>query len=49
MFLPRSSECCREGEDKLWWVPSKRGLFAVRSFYNVLDHHDGSQFPWKSV
>jgi hypothetical protein len=21
-----------EGEDKLWWVPSKRGLFGVKSF-----------------
>jgi hypothetical protein len=24
------------GEDKLCWVPSKRGLFDVRSYYNVL-------------
>jgi hypothetical protein len=39
----------REGEDKLWWVPSKRGLFVVRSFYSVLVCNDGFHFPWKSV
>jgi hypothetical protein len=22
----------REGEDKLWWVPFKRGLFGVKFF-----------------
>ena len=26
-----------EGEDKLWWNPSKRGLFNVKSFYSVMD------------
>jgi hypothetical protein len=25
-----------EGEDKFWWVSSKRELFDVRSFYSVL-------------
>jgi hypothetical protein len=39
----------QEGEDKLWWVPSKRGLFGVKSFYNVMGCHDGFRFPWKSV
>lgn len=24
-----------EGGDKLWWIPSKKGLFIVSSFYNV--------------
>ena len=37
----------RESEDKLWWVPSKKGVFAVRSFYCVLVWIDGSHFPWK--
>jgi len=35
--------------DRLWWIPSKRGLFGVKSFYNVLGCLDGIQFPWKSV
>jgi hypothetical protein len=39
----------REGEDKLWLVPSKRGLLAIRSFYSVLVRTNGSRFPWKSV
>jgi hypothetical protein len=26
----------RESEDKLWWVPSKRRLFGVKSFYSVM-------------
>jgi len=37
------------GEDKLWHVLSKRGLFVVRSFYSVLVHNDGLRFPWKSA
>jgi hypothetical protein len=24
------------GADKIWWVPSKKGKFEVRSFYNIL-------------
>jgi len=44
-----STSVRRKGEDKLWWIPSKRGLFAVRSFYNVLIRNDGLHFPWKSV
>jgi hypothetical protein len=40
----------REGEGKLCWVPSKRGLFGVKSFYRVMDCcHDGFCFSWKSV
>jgi hypothetical protein len=34
----------REGEDKLCWIPSKRRLFDVKSFYNVLGCHDGFRF-----
>ncbi len=30
----------REGEDKLWWVFSKRGLFVVKSFYSVMGYYD---------
>jgi len=35
--------------DKLCWTPSERGLFDVRSFYNVFVPHDDSLFPWKSI
>jgi hypothetical protein len=38
-----------KGEDKLQWVPSKGGLFGVKSFYCVMGCHDGFHFPWKSV
>jgi len=37
------------GEAKLCWVPFKKGLFDVRSFYKVLSSHDSTHFPWKSI
>jgi hypothetical protein len=37
------------GEDKLWWDPSKKGLFGVKSFYSVMGCHDCVCFPRKSV
>jgi hypothetical protein len=37
------------GKDKLCWVLSKRGLFDVRSYYNVLVSHDNTHFPWRSI
>jgi hypothetical protein len=39
----------REAEDKLWWVPFKRGLLGVKSFYKFMGCHDGFRFPWKIV
>jgi len=39
----------REGEYKLWWVPSKKRLFAVKFFYSVMGCHDGVCLSWKSV
>jgi hypothetical protein len=39
----------REGEDKLWWALSKRGLFGVKSFYSIMGCNDGFYFLWKSV
>jgi hypothetical protein len=36
------SKAGQGGEDKLCWVFSKRELFDVRSFYNVLVPHDGN-------
>jgi hypothetical protein len=35
----------REGVDKLWWVPSLKGKFDVRSFYRVLACKDDASFP----
>ena len=37
------------GVDKLWWVPSHKGLFVVKSFYRVLSPTGVSSFPWKSI
>jgi hypothetical protein len=39
----------REGEDKLWWIPSRKGKFDVRSFYRILACNDVRHFPWKSI
>jgi hypothetical protein len=38
-----------EGIDKLWWVPSRKGLFEVKSYYRVLLPRESLSFPWKSV
>jgi hypothetical protein len=38
-----------EGKDKLWWVPSRKGLFEVKSFYRALLPRGQVSFPWKSV
>jgi hypothetical protein len=37
----------REGEDRLWWVPSEKGLFGGKSFYSVMVCHDGIRFHGK--
>jgi hypothetical protein len=39
----------REGEDKLWWVVPKRGLFDIKSFSSVMSCNHGFCFHWKSV
>jgi hypothetical protein len=38
-----------DGEDKLRWVPSRKGDFEVKSFYRVLSAHGQISFPWKSI
>jgi hypothetical protein len=38
-----------EGIDKLWWVPSRKGLFEVKSYYRALSPRRSFSFPWKSV
>ncbi|XP_059428544.1 uncharacterized protein LOC132162314 [Corylus avellana] len=37
------------GEDKIWWVPARKGKFNVCSFYNILISKDNTPFPWKSI
>ena len=37
------------GVDKLWWVPSRKGLFEMKSFYRVLSLTGVTLFPWKSI
>jgi hypothetical protein len=39
----------REREDKIWWVPSRKGKFDVRSFYKILTHNETICFPWRSI
>jgi hypothetical protein len=38
-----------DGEDKLWWVPSRKGGFEVKSFYRALSAHELISFSWKSI
>ena len=37
------------GEDKLWWIPSSKGVFKVSLFYSVISYHGSSSFPWKGI
>jgi hypothetical protein len=37
------------GVDKIWWVPDRKGKYAVKSFYNVLISRDCNPFPCKSI
>jgi hypothetical protein len=39
----------RDGEDKLWWSPSSKGKFDVRSFYKILPYKEIAHFPMKSI
>jgi hypothetical protein len=39
----------QDGEDRIWWIPSKRRTFEVRSFFQELYSLGGSPFPWKSI
>jgi hypothetical protein len=35
--------------DSIWWHPSTKGIFEVRSYYSVLVQSTGTYFPWRSV
>jgi hypothetical protein len=39
----------RDRADRLRWVPSKKGVFKVKSYFSSLAGGEGSRFPWKSV
>ena len=39
----------REREDKLWWTPSHKGIFDIRSFYKTIAFKDNPSFPQKSI
>jgi hypothetical protein len=39
----------RDGKEKLWWLPSSKGMFEVKSFYRALSPRGPLSFPWKSV
>jgi hypothetical protein len=34
----------REEDDKLWWNPSHKGTFDVRSFYKIIAYRDIPSF-----
>jgi len=44
-----SAMVSRDRADRLWWVPSKKGVFKVKSFFSSLVGSKGRRFPWKSV
>jgi hypothetical protein len=33
----------------MWWVPLRKGVFEVSSFYRVLSFHGSLPFPWKGI
>jgi hypothetical protein len=35
--------------DRIYWSPSKKGVFEVKSFYKVLSNPANEMFPWKSI
>jgi len=49
-FLERLYSLVRHGEgNRLVWNPSERGLFEVKSYFEVLIRKNGPSFPWKSI
>jgi predicted AlkP superfamily pyrophosphatase or phosphodiesterase len=39
----------RDRADRLWWVPFKKGVFKVKTYFNSLAGSEGRRFPWTSV
>jgi hypothetical protein len=44
-----SATMSRDRADRLYWVPSKKGVFKVKTYFNSLAGFEGRCFPWKSV
>jgi hypothetical protein len=40
-----SSTVSRDLADRLWWVPSKKGVFKVKSYFSSLVASEGRRFP----
>jgi hypothetical protein len=36
------------GDDKMWWVPNRKGKFEVKSFYFILNSAVSFPFPWRA-
>ena len=39
----------RVGKDKICWMPAKKMIFEVGSYYRVLTESSDQSFPWKSI
>jgi len=37
------------GEDRIWWISSKRRKFEVRPFFHKFSSSGCSSFPWNSI
>jgi hypothetical protein len=35
--------------DRIFWAPSKKGVFEVKLFYKALSNPATETFPWKSI
>jgi hypothetical protein len=44
-----STRVDRDVDDQLWWSPSHKRKFDVRSFYKALVCKEACHFPWKSI
>jgi hypothetical protein len=44
-----SCKISRGNADCIWWFPSKKGIFEVKSFYKILSSLATEVFPWKSI
>ena len=33
----------------MWWIPARKGIFSVKSFYKALTPESNSHFPWRKI
>ncbi|KAG2707779.1 hypothetical protein I3760_05G162800 [Carya illinoinensis] len=36
-------------EDVIWWVPARKDIFSVKTFYKALTPESNSLFPWRKI